>query len=250
MEYIFIGVVAFFASLVTFYTGFGLGTILMPVMAIFLPLPLAISITAVVHLFHSLLRTGLLWAKIDWTITLRFGGLAVLSAIPGVWLLQRLSLFPPIARYSWGVISWLHLLIGLLLILFGTLEMIGKRGVRKKHLVFGGILSGFFGGLTGNQGAFRSIFLVSSNLDKEAFIATSAAISTAVDLLRLTLYGIAFKPLIARANSFLLVTAITSALVAICIGMLWLPKVTIKLIQKWVIVLFYILGVLIAGGVL
>lgn len=245
MEYLLIGIFSFGAALITFYTGFGLGTILMPIMAIFFPLPLAISITAVVHLFHSLLRTALLWSKINWKIAFRFGGPAVLAAIPGALLLQKLSSLRPIAIYAWGKISWLHLLIGSCLILLGTME-IRKKGFGKKYLFYGGLLSGFFGGFTGNQGAFRSAFLMRFDLGKEAFVGTSALISIIVDLVRLAFYGIAFKSLVTGANFLPLAVAVVSALIAVGFGMIWLQKVTFKLIQKCVIILLYVLGILIA----
>lgn len=53
----------------------------------------------------------------------------------------------------------------------------------------GGVLSGFFGGLSGQQGAFRSAFLLHAGLDPQRFIATNAAIATLVDITRLVVYG-------------------------------------------------------------
>ncbi len=40
-------------------------------------------------------------------------------------------------------------------------------------------MTGFFGGLSGMQGAMRSAFLAKSGLGKEAFIATGAVIAAA-----------------------------------------------------------------------
>ena len=63
-----------------------------------------------------------------------------------------------------------------------------KLKFNKSILPIGGILSGFFGGLTGNQGALRSAFLIKMDLDKTVFIATTVVISFFVDLTRIGVY--------------------------------------------------------------
>jgi hypothetical protein len=253
-EYALIGICAFFASLVSFYSGFGLGTILMPILAFFFPLPVAIVFTAVVHLIHNLLRTSVLWKKIHWKIFLRFGLAAMAASIPGALLLKELSSFEPIKKYTIFTIpaelSVLNMAIGLLLILFATLEAFPHRTVQMKNLAAGGIISGFFGGLSGNQGAFRSVFLVHANLNKEAFIATSALISSLVDLVRLLIYLISFNSLLQTADKSFLGSAIGGALAGVVLGALLLPKVTLGLIKNLIIFLLYLLGSLLAAGII
>ena len=56
MSVILICAVALAASCLTFFSGFGLGTILMPVFAIFFPLEIAIALTAVVHFLNNIFR--------------------------------------------------------------------------------------------------------------------------------------------------------------------------------------------------
>ena len=60
METVLVCLVAFLAAGLTLFSGFGLGTLLMPVLAIFLPLEEAIAITALVHFFNNLLKLVLL----------------------------------------------------------------------------------------------------------------------------------------------------------------------------------------------
>lgn len=55
-----------------------------------------------------------------------------------------------------------------------------------------GLISGFFGGLSGNQAAFRSMFLLKAGLSKEPFIATGAVLAVIVYLARLPVYGAEF----------------------------------------------------------
>ena len=59
MEYIVVCLAALLASALTLFSGFGLGTLLMPVVAIFFPLNLAIAITAIVHLLNNLFKFAL-----------------------------------------------------------------------------------------------------------------------------------------------------------------------------------------------
>jgi uncharacterized membrane protein YfcA len=253
MEYCIIALSSFLASLVTFYSGFGLATILMPVIAIFFPLPIAIGLAAVVHLVHSMLRTGLLWKAIDWKIVVHFGIPALIAVIPGALALQKLSHFAPLTTYTFfsikGEVSILHLCIGLLLIFFATLEMF-PREYRVKNLILGGALSGFFGGLSGNQGAIRSVFLVNMDLDKEAFIGTNAVIGVVVDIARLVIYSFSFGTLLVQADRTLLGVALGGALAGIFLGMFLLRKATIAFIQKVIIALLYLLGILLAVGII
>lgn len=254
VEYTLIAICTFFASLMSFYSGFGLGTVLMPVIAIFLPLPIAIWLTAIVHLAHNLLKSWLLWKAINWSVVVRFGGAALIASIPGALLLKGLSAFVPIKEYVilslHAKISILHISIGLLLILFATAEMFPNRILRIKNLFIGGAISGFFGGLSGNQGAFRSIFLVNTTLNKEALIGTNAIIATAVDMARLVTYGLVFRHLLIRIDVPLLIIALASALGGICLGVVLLQKVTISFIQKVIVALLYALGVLLIIGII
>ncbi len=253
MEYLLIGLSAFLASLVTFYSGFGLATILMPIIAVFFPLPIAIGLTAVVHFVHSLLRTGLLWKAIDWKIVLRFGIPALIAVIPGALALKELSKFAPLKKYTIfsiaGEITLLHLCIGILLILFATMEMFPNK-IRVKNLMLGGALSGFFGGLSGNQGAIRSAFLIHTHLGKEAFIGTNAFIGAVVDIFRIAIYSWSFGQLLVSIDKTLLWSAVGGAFVGVFLGMILLKKVTMTFIQQIVIVLLYLLGALLALGII
>ena len=91
MEILFICLAAFFASLLTFFSGFGLVTILMPVFALFFPLEMAISLTGVVHLLNNLFKMYLVGKEANWRIVIKFGVPAVISALIGAWMLMSFS---------------------------------------------------------------------------------------------------------------------------------------------------------------
>ncbi|MBI4534613.1 MAG: hypothetical protein HY711_11770 [Candidatus Melainabacteria bacterium] len=117
---------------------------------------------------------------------------------------------------------------------FAVLELAGKGSthtIARQHLPLGGLLSGFFGGLSGHQGAFRSMFLLKSGLTKEQFIGTSAVIGFLVDLARLVVYA----PEMIKANltnqASLLGSAILAAGVGAVIGNVLVKKVTFRFVE-------------------
>ena len=255
MTALIITITAFLASILTLYSGFGLGTLLMPVVAIFLLVTVAVALTAFVHLLNNLFKLGALWRDINRRITWRFGLPAILAAIPGAWFLTGLSDLPEIHSYRAAehdfIITPVKLIIGILLLVFATMEWLPVFKTAKfteKSLPLGGVLSGFFGGLSGHQGAFRSVFLLHAGLDKNAFVATNAAISVLVDITRLAVYGMNITLLIAQVNTDLIIAATAAAFAGVLAGKAGLKKMTLGFIRKLVAVLLYILGTLLIAG--
>ena len=121
--------------------------------------------------------------------------------------------------------------------------------ISPKYLPIGGIISGFFGGLTGHQGAFRSMFLIRAGLSKEQFIATGSAFSFFVDLTRLSVYLKNISKLDIGNSAVLLSLATLAALSGVLIGNSLLKKVDMKFIRIIVGVAIFTLGSLIAVGI-
>ena len=147
----------------------------------------------------------------------------------------------------------IKLTIGILLIFFALFDVIPKlAGLQfdKKYLVVGGLLSGFFGGLSGNQGALRSAFLIRANLTKEAFIATGVVIACLVDISRLSIYyGDIFNS--EQAINYQLVTAATlCAFMGAYIGNKLVKKITIKSLQLIVAFALIVFGILLSAGII
>ena len=186
-------VTGFCASLLGFYSGFGLGTILMPVFSVFFPLPLAIAMTALVHLSNNLFKLWLTGAKADWRSVIRFGIPSVAGALTGAWCLQFLSLHLSAENLVFNGLhtSWLKLCLGLLIIVFALLEWNKGKALDASWplLTAGGLTSGFFGGLSGHQGALRTLFLKNLLHEKEVFIATGVVIACMVDFSRIGIYS-------------------------------------------------------------
>ncbi|WP_041958637.1 sulfite exporter TauE/SafE family protein [Sulfurospirillum arsenophilum] len=254
MEIFLVAGVAFIASLLTFFSGFGLGTLLMPIIVLFFPLPIAIAITAIVHFSNNLLKFFLLVKHSDVSILLRFGVPAVIFALLGAWSLDLLSEWSLGFTYTlFGFtcnVTPLKLIIGLVIVFFLILESSPTLRVPNafKKLWLGGALSGFFGGLSGNQGAFRSLFLTQNALSKEVFLATGVSIAVIVDLSRLSLYAKHWESALAQWE--LIVIATLSAFIGTLIGKFFLKKVSIEFIRFIVAWMLGVVAFLLIAGVL
>lgn len=257
MEILIICVVAFLVATLTFFSGFGLGTILMPVFAIFFPVDVAIALTGVVHFSNNLFKIALVGKSADKKVLLRFGIPAILASFAGAWLLLRITELPVLFQYQmWGTmfdVTPVKLVIAVLLILFSILEIMPsfqKVQFGKDKLVLGGILSGFFGGLTGIQGAIRSAFLLKSGLSKEAYVATGVVIACLVDFTRLSVYFARFTASNLQENLLLLVLATLAAIAGAVLGRKLLKKVTFRFIQLLVAGMLILISVALGAGVI
>lgn len=255
-EIIMLCAAALLTSLLTFFSGFGLGTILMPVFAVFFPIDLAIALTGVVHFLNNLFKLSLIGLKADLEIVIRFGIPAFVAALIGAYLLLQISDLPALYTYTlWNnehTITPVKLIIAILLIFFALSEVLPyfkNLQFNKDKLILGGVLSGFFGGLSGNQGALRSAFLIKSGLSKEAFIATGIVIACIVDFSRLGVYMTRFSRSGLQENLSLVVAATVSAFVGAYVGNLLLKKVTMGMVQRITTVMLILLSIALALGI-
>jgi uncharacterized membrane protein YfcA len=256
MDILVVCVVALLASGLTFFSGFGLGTLLLPAFALFMPLEQAVAATAVVHLLNGLFKLGLLYRHIDRGVLLRFGLPAVATALFGAWLLSALGALPPLYAYTaFGhafAIAPIKLTIGLLLLCFALVEIVpALRDLEfdRRWLPLGGALSGFFGGLSGMQGALRSAFLARSGLEKQAFVATGSAISTVIDLSRLIVYATTLVAVFGSLDHRLLACAVLAAFAGAWIGNRLLKKTTLRVLQRVIAAMLFVFALgLIAGA--
>jgi uncharacterized protein len=250
-------VTALLASTLTFFSGFGLGTILLPALALFFPLAAAIVMTGVVHFINGAFKVLLLRRHIHFPTLWRFGLLAIPSAYLGAFLLTQMGNVPALYSYQWMErdfnITALKLVVGILMMSFTLLEILpGFKhiSIHPRYLPVGGMISGFFGGLTGHQGAFRSMFLIRSGLTKEQFVATGAAFAFFVDLTRLGVYFSRIEQMEMGDNLSLLGLATLAALSGALLGNRLLPKVNLQFIRYLVASTIFILGLLISAGII
>jgi len=255
MDILLLSIVAFLVSILTFFSGFGLGTILTPVFMLFFPVEVAIALTGVVHFFNNIFKLLLVGKNADKGVVLRFGLPAVLAAIAGAWLLLRMTGLEPLFTYAaFGrtfEVFPVKFIISILLIIFATMELIpyfNKLQFGKDKLPIGGALSGFFGGLSGNQGALRSAFLIKAGLSKEAFIGTAVVVSTFVDFTRLGVYATRFAQTGLHDNVLLVGIVTLSAIAGAYTGNKLLKKVTLRFLQVAVAVLLIVVSIGLGAG--
>jgi uncharacterized membrane protein YfcA len=145
------------------------------------------------------------------------------------------------------------LTIAILLLFFSLMEVVPylrKIEFGKNKLVLGGVLSGFFGGLSGHQGALRSAFLIRSGLSKEAFIATGIVIACMIDISRLGVYSTRFLKSGLQENLTLVIAATLAAFAGAFLGSRLLAKVTLSTIQMIVTVMLIVLSLGIGLGII
>ncbi|MDT8450661.1 MAG: TSUP family transporter [Wenzhouxiangellaceae bacterium] len=259
-ELVLIGATALLASGLTLFSGFGLGTLLMPVFALFFPVPVAIAATAVVHLANNLFKLALLARLADWRVVLRFGGPAALAAVAGASTLALIDQMPAIARWSLGgaefAVTPVKAVIGLLIVGFALFELSpasDRLAFRDRWMPLGGVLSGYFGGLSGNQGALRSAFLIKSGLGRDGFVATSAVCAAIVDVVRLSVYGAGLLAIGFGASGVPAATVVVACLCAFAGawgGRRLLTKVTLRGVRLTVATMMLAIGSGLIAGVL
>ncbi len=247
-EIVLVLAVALGASILTLFSGFGLGTLLLPAFALVFPLEVAVAATAIVHLANNAFKGTLLHREASWPTVMRFGAPALVAAFVGAWTLGRLP-DATLLSHALGEVTGIGLTIGSLIVVFALFDLVPglkQWSVAARHLPIGGALSGFFGGLSGHQGALRSVFLTKTGLDARSFVATATFCAILVDVARLAIYGIGGLPV----DSWpLLGGACLLAFLGAYAGKRMIGKATIDGIRTLVGAMLLIVGSLLAAGI-
>lgn len=261
MDYALLCSAALAAAALTFFTGFGLGTLLMPVFALYFPIDIAIGATAIVHLANNVFSAGLVGRHADWKVVARFGIPAALAAIFGAWLLERLAGAGTVATYTVGsrvcTITAAKLVVAGVIGAFAALELspgFGSLSFPPGLVPVGGVISGFFGGISGHQGALRSAFLLRLGLSKERFVATGKMTAIVIDLSRLAVYGLTFKVGLASFREHggvgLVIAASLAAFVGSVVGARLLRKVRIEGLRRFIGAMLVVMALALGAGLI
>lgn len=213
--------------------GFGVGSILTPILALNADTKVAVAAVSIPHLFATALRFWMIRQHLDKKVLLHFG---ILSAIGGLIGAILNSIFNPTA---------LTLIFGIILIFAGFTGVSGlneKFKFGQKTAWFMGTLSGLLGGLVGNQGGIRSAALLGFNVSRDTFIATATATGLIVDGARMPVYLAIQSAEIFQQSRFLILSTI-SVLVGTVFGMLVLKKLSEKVFKRSVSGLILLLGI-------
>ncbi len=266
MDFLVIPLTSAAVAALTLVSGFGLGTLLMPAFAVFFPLEIAIAATGIVHFANNLFKLALVARWADRSVVLRFGLPAVIASLIGAALMTLMVDVTPLYRYTFGAvnaeITWLKLVIAALLAAFAALELwprYHELSFPKQALPIGGVLSGFFGGISGMQGALRAPFLLRAGLSRDAFVGTTNVVSTIVDASRLLVYAVGFQWLVKTRDYSVLAESRTLWLVsAACIagfagsylGARLVKKVTLNAVRLIVATLLFTAAVALGAGLI
>ena len=235
-------ITALAASALTLISGFGLGTLLLPVFAIFFPIEIAVGMTAVVHILNNFFKFGLLYKNVNRNVLLRFGVPGIIGAFIGARLLVYIGDLSPV-DIGGLTLQPVKASIGLLMIFFALTELFPRLlafSFSNKALVAGGLISGFFGGFSGHQGALRSMFLIKIGMSKEAYIATGVAIALLVDLTRIPVYVANYFTEDLAGEWLTIVLATVAAFAGAMIGKRLIPKITLRTVH--LLVAFFMIG--------
>jgi uncharacterized membrane protein YfcA len=174
-----VAAVAVVAGVVASVAGFGIGSLLTPVLAYPVGTKLAVSLVALPHVGGTALRLWMLRGHVDRRVLVNFGIASAVCGLVGAVLHAFLT----------SIV--LSRIFGGLLVLAGISSLVGL--MERLHLprwaAWGaGGLSGLFGGLVGNQGSIRSAALLGLHVPRDAFVATATAIALLVDAGRVPVY--------------------------------------------------------------
>jgi uncharacterized membrane protein YfcA len=177
---IIVGVLAFVAGATSAVAGFGIGSILTPLLALAIGAKLAVAAAAVPHFIGNGVRLWTLRRQVDKAVLETFGLMSAAGALAGALLHAFVAAGP------------LKIAMAVILIIAGALGVAGLmehiRMGRRGAWVAGG-LSGFLGGLIGNQGGIRAAAMLALDVRKEVFVATAVAVALVVDGARMPVYA-------------------------------------------------------------
>ncbi len=168
------------AGAIASIAGFGIGSLLTPLLASWLGTKLAVAVVSIPHFVGTAVRFAAIRQHLDRRVLLSFG---VTSAIGG--LLGALL-------HNWVRSAVLGYLLASLLVFAGITGLTGvasRMKFGKRTAWVAGALSGLFGGMVGNQGGIRSAALLGFNLQRDAFVATATAIALLIDVFRMPVYA-------------------------------------------------------------
>ena len=211
--------------------GFGSSMIVMPLALLFLPFDQALGLTALFHVFSNGAKMLLFRQGISKRLIIWLGVPAVIAVIIGAELTVFLNQ------------QVLSLVLGILLVVLGVgllVRSTWKVQATNRNAAVGGVISGLIAGLAGTGGAIRGITLTAFDLEKMAFVSTSAWIDMGVDLSRSVVY--ASHGFLTEAVLVYLPTMAVASFAGSWLGKKALQRIPQELFRKVVLGLVVIMG--------
>ena len=227
-----VAVVAAIAGGIAAVAGFGIGSLLTPLLALRFGTKLAVAIVSVPHFVGTAVRFTTMWRHVDRRVLIRFGVLSAAGGLVGALLNARAGS------------PALTIVFGLLLLFAGASTLFGlteKMRFDRNTAWLAGAVSGLFGGLVGNQGGIRSAALLGFDIEKESFVATATAIGLVVDSARMPVYlATQWQGMWAAKTE--IVVAIAGVVVGTFLGVRVLRRIPERWFRRAVGILIVLLG--------
>lgn len=231
-EIIYIALLTLLASTIGTLAGFGISTIMVPVILIILPLPQTLLLVGVIHWFNDVWKIILFREGIRWKLFLAFGLPGILTSFIGSSLSLRIS------RETLSRALGVFLIVYVLFIIFNrTFKLSQKLSVA----VSGGALTGFFAGIFGIGGEINAVALSAFNLKKAVYVATAGAISFMIDSTRIATYirgGVGLEPAILAGFSIFIPLSLIGAM----LGKRGIEKIPQEKFRNFVAVFIFLFG--------
>jgi len=224
----------FFAAALTVPAGFGLATMITPIVFLWLEPHEAVAVVGIVHGSHNAWKLKVLRSSVDYSAVRRYGWAMVVGALLGAALNTAVEADP------------LLLIVGVALVVLPLLSISERwTNVRLPDAEdrIGGFGSGFFGGLTGHQGALRAMFLQKRLPNKTEYAATAAVLALVVDVTRVPVY-VALEGWQILDAGWLILGLVLAAVLGVHLGKRWLKKWKSDTIRNGILVAIVASGVL------
>jgi uncharacterized protein len=216
--HVFVLLAAVLAGAVAALSGFGVGSLLTPLLAVRFGAKLAVAIVSVPHLVATAARFSNLREHVDRRVFLNFGVLSAVGGLLGALLNARAN-SPALAIVFGGLLLFAGI--------SGLTGFTDRMHFGRRTAWFAGALSGFFGGLVGNQGGIRSAALLGFAIKKETLVATATAVALIVDGSRMPVYLAIESKGILGAWTLLIV-----ATVGVLLGTFWGVRLLRKMPER------------------
>ncbi|MBW2631464.1 MAG: sulfite exporter TauE/SafE family protein [Deltaproteobacteria bacterium] len=233
MDLVFVLIIAFAAAMISTITGFGSATILTPFVAMIIDIKAAIVLVAFFHFANNLSKFTLMRKSINFRLVIVYGVPSVISALVGAWIFGSVDV---------GLIA---ILFSIFLVTFSIYSLLRPNiqiPEKDSILAIGGLVSGLTSGLIGVGGAIRSMFLISTFLKKEAYVATAAAIAIMVDMSRISMY--LYRGAFHVSHAMWVIPLIITAFLGVFTGRRLLHRLNEETVRKAVLIALLIVGVL------
>ena len=216
--------------------GFGSSVFFVPLAGFFFDFKTVLGLTGLLHVFSNIAKLVFFRQHIQWSLIWKIGIPSILLVIAGAWLSNQVQF------------EFAELLLGIFCIFFAVLFW-WKPNLRLQptntNAITGGTVAGFLAGFIGTGGAIRAVTLTSFGLEKNIFIATSAAIDFGVDLSRSVVY--VQQGYVQRNDWWYLPGLIVVAFIGSYIGKKLLNSVSQELFRKIILIFILLTGFLMAG---